>query len=139
MKIKCKKLDLEAKLPTRKHLTDAGMDVYALEHTVINPTSYEIIKTGITFEFIENTVSFIWPKSRASFLIGAGVLDENFQGEVLVKIFNPSLDLLIIQKHDPIAQIVITPVLYPEIEEVDIIHEVKTDRGETGGIVGNST
>ncbi len=136
--LKCKKIDKEAKIFTRKHFTDAGMDVYSLNDVSINPCSCQIVKTGITVDFPDNTVAFVWPKSRSNFLIGAGVIDYTFQGEILVKIFNISDKELKIKKHQGIAQIVITTVLCPLIKEVNKIHKNKTERGETGGIAGNS-
>ena len=137
--MKCKRIDKEAKLPTRKHIGDAGIDVYALDYNRIPPHSFKIIKTGVTFEFPKNTVVFVWPKSRNEYLIGAGVIDFSYQGEILVKIFNITDKPLPIDKHEGIAQLVITPVLCPPIEEVDEIHSIESIRGDTGGIVGNST
>ena len=137
--IKCKKLDKEAKIPVRKYPTDAGMDVFALNDEIIEPGHHKIIRTGVTIDFPDNTVAFVWPKSRANFLIGAGVIDFSYQGEILVKVFNTCMNKLIeIKKHQGIAQIVIVPVLCPVIEEVDEIHQNKTERGETGGIAGNA-
>lgn len=136
--MKCKRIDPEAKLPTKKNPTDAGIDVYALDYNRIEPHSFKVVKTGVTFEFPLDTVVFVWPKSRNQYLIGAGVIDNEYQGEILVKIFNTTDNTLVIPKHMGIAQLVITPVLYPTIEEVDEIHEIESDRGNTGGIVGNS-
>ncbi len=137
--VKFKKLDEEAKAPTRKHPTDAGIDVYSLEADTIPPNSYKVMRTGVTFEFPENTVAFAWPKSRNEHVVGAGVIDCAYQGEILIKVINPYDHPMPIPKHTGIAQLVITPVICPEIwEEVGEIHEIETDRGDTGGIVGNS-
>jgi len=136
--LKFKKLDVEAKIPIRKYSTDAGMDIFALNDEIILPHFHKIVKTGITIDFPDNTVAFVWPKSRAEFLVGAGVIDSSYQGEILVKVFNPFTTELEIKKHQGIAQIVIVPVLCPAIEEVDEIHQEETERGETGGIAGNA-
>lgn len=131
----CKRLVEDAKLPTRKFKDDAGIDVYALENNIIPPNKFKVIRTGVTFEIPYGNVMFVWPKSKANFLIGAGVIDSSYQGEILVKIFNGDDSDLIINKHDPIAQLVLVPVFTPEIEEVSEIHVNKTERGATGGIV----
>ena len=136
--MKCKKLNEEAKIPTRKHPTDAGIDVYALKDVVIPPHSFKVVPTGVTFDFPKDTVIFVWPKSKNEHLIGAGVIDHEYQGEILVKVFNISSDSMTVEKHEGIAQLVIVPVIRPEIEEVDEIHEIKSDRGDTGGIAGNA-
>lgn len=136
--LKVKKLDEEAKIPTRKYPTDAGMDVYALNDIIIKPHTIQVVKTGITVDFPDNTVALVWPKSRANFLIGAGVIDSSYMGEILVKVSNISDKELKIEKHQGLAQIVIVPVLCPLIEEVDEINKDETERGATGGIVGNA-
>ena len=136
--LKVKRIEEEAKLPTRKHITDAGMDVYALEDVLVSPNSIQVVRTGVTVDFPDGTVALVWPKSRSDFLIGAGVIDFSFQGEILIKIANTSKKSLYIKKHQGIAQIVITPVLCPAIEEVDEIHQEESERGVTGGIAGNA-
>lgn len=138
MTLKVKRIEEEAKIPTRKHTTDAGMDVYALEEVIIPPHTIQVVRTGVTVEFPKDTVAFVWPKSRSDFIVGAGVIDNPYQGEILVKIVNISDQNLKIEKHQGLAQIVITPVLCPVIEEVDEIHQEESDRGVTGGIVGNA-
>ena len=122
-----------------KQHTDAGIDVYSLECVEISTNSFKVVRTGITFDFPDDTAAFIWPKSRAGFLVGAGVVDYTFQGEILVKIFNTSAkNILLIKPHEGIAQIVIVPVLFPSIIEVNEIHKEESDRGATGGIAGNA-
>ena len=40
--LKVKRIEEEAKAPTRKHITDAGMDVYALEEVIIPPHTIKV-------------------------------------------------------------------------------------------------
>jgi dUTP pyrophosphatase len=137
--LKVKKLEEEAKIPTRKHITDAGMDVYALEEVIIPSHQIEVVRTGVIADFPDSTVALVWPKSRSDFLVGAGVIDCGYQGEILVKVTNISSNPLKIEKHQGLAQIVIVPVICPPVEEVDNIHQEESDRGATGGIAGNAT
>ena len=88
--IKAKRIEEEAKLPTRKFPTDAGMDVYALEEIIIPPHTMQVVRTGVTLDFPDGTVALIWPKSRNEYLVGAGVVDCGYQGEILVKVTNIS-------------------------------------------------
>lgn len=130
------KLYPNAKLPTRKFPKDAGMDFYALEEERIPPHSFKVIKTGITIKITPGCVGLIFPKSRNNHLIGAGVVDEDYQGEILVKIVNYSNEDLLIKSGDAVAQMVIIPIFTPQILEVhkDLIHQEKTERGNSGGI-----
>ena len=136
--LKVKRIEKEAKAPTRKHPTDAGMDVYALEDVVIPPHTIQVVRTGVTADFSDGTVALVWPKSTSDFLIGAGVIDCEYQGEILVKVSNISDKNLTVEKHQGLAQIVIVPVVCPVVEEVDDIHQEESERGATGGIVGNA-
>ena len=132
-----------AKLPTRKNWTDAGIDLYAdlLHHNKnyieVYPNDYEIIPTGVTVEIPPGYFGWITNKSRNNFLIGGGIIDQGYQGELLVKDINPLDDIMVIEHGYGVAQLIIVPTLLLDVEIVDIrdIHKVKTDRGNTGGIV----
>lgn len=131
------KLDEEARIPTRKHWTDAGVDLYSIESTFLFPQTSGIIKTGITIEIPDGYAGILKAKSKSDFIVGAGVVDSGYQGEILVKIFNPYDSVIEIHKGDAIAQLVIIPCITGEVQEVpkEKIHKSKSDRGETGGIV----
>lgn len=134
--MKITKLSKDAILPTRKHPTDAGLDLYSTENVMLNSFSSEIVHTEIAVELPENTFGLIMPKSRNFHLVGAGVVDQNYRGELLVKAVNYSPVILWIKKGEPIAQLIVVPILTPEIEEVSQENFSKeTDRGATGGIV----
>jgi len=126
----------DATIPTRKHPTDAGVDVFASESLLIPPFSYRVVHTGVTFEIPVGTMLEIRPKGRNDHLIGAGVVDAGYQGEILVKIVNYSWKPLRIRKGDAIAQLVQLPVICELLQEVslDALHEHRSERGAGGGI-----
>lgn len=136
--LKFAKLNAGAKTPTRKHLKDAGADVFALYETNVTPWSSKVIRTGITFEIPEGYMFQVWPKSKSDHLIGAGIIDEGYQGEILIKIANFGPEALHFEQGEAIAQLVLVPVLTPHIEECTLgdIHVKHSDRRATGGIVG---
>ena len=111
------------------------MDFYSLEDYVIKSQKFQICKTGITIEFPDGVVGQIWPKSKNSWLIGGGIVEWTYQGEILFKIFNVSDHDIVIRKGDALGQMVFVYNLEPIVEEVDEIHLEKTARGSTGGIV----
>lgn len=132
------KLDEKAIIPTRKNKTDAGLDLYPLENvTVINPGDVKIIGTGITVEIPQGYFGWITNKSKSNFLIGGGIVDEGYQGELLVKVINPTTETYILYHEYAFAQLLVLPVIYPTMDEVTIeeIHKVVSDRGSDGGIV----
>lgn len=139
-KLKVAKLVEEAVLPTRKHPDDAGIDFYAVNKSVIPPHVFGVVQTGITVEIPQGYVGLMMPKSRNNHILGAGVIDAGYQGEIRIKVANLTDDPLKIDHGMAVGQMLLIPVLTPAVEEVsaDVIHEVRTDRGATGGILGNS-
>ena len=135
--IKIARLNANAVLPTRKHTSDAGLDIYANESTVIAAHSFAIISTGITIEIEQGFVGLLKPKGRNNHLLGAGVVDAGYQGEILIKVSNISSKPMGIEPGDAIAQLLIIPIFTPEVVEVSKseIHENNSKRGATGGIV----
>ena len=137
-KIRAAKLQEDAVIPTRKHPDDAGIDFYAAEEKVIAPHAFDVIGTGITIEIPAGFVGLLMPKSRNDHLLGAGVVDAGYQGEIRVKIANPTDIALEIRHGQAIAQMLILPIMTPEVEHIplDDIHQQKSARGATGGILG---
>jgi dUTP pyrophosphatase len=124
-------------LPNRKHDTDAGLDLYSSEDVLIPAKSIKIIKTGIKCKLPENTVGLIKLKSKSNFIILGGVVDEGYTGELLVKIFNFMEVALHIDRGTAIAQLLVVPIIRPDVEEITLedFDKINTSRGSTGGIV----
>jgi dUTP pyrophosphatase len=135
--IRIARLHPQAVIPDRKHIQDAGLDVYACQSMTVAPRSFDIVPTGITMEVPVGYVALLKPKGRNNHLLGAGVVDAGYQGELLVKIFNPTDHALEIKSGDSIAQVLLIPIITPAVMEVplDAIHKTKTKRGTSGGIV----
>ena len=135
--IRAAKVDENALIPTRKHPEDAGMDFYACEDKCIPPHGVDIVRTGVTIEIPRGYVGLLRLKSRSDYLLGAGVVDAGYQGEILIKIFNPLDKDLKIAAGQAIAQLLLLPVWCPAVEAVPLseIHQVASARGATGGIV----
>jgi dUTP pyrophosphatase len=136
MPIKFARLDPTAKAPARKHATDAGVDVYALADVTVKPFSYCNVHTGVTIEVPEGTMLEVRPKGRNNHLVGAGVIDAGYQGEIVVKLVNYTWRAMRLRKGDAIAQLVQLPVICEPVEEVtlDQIHSEQSARGGSGGI-----
>lgn len=135
------KLDEFAILPTINHLGDAGMDFYALKDYVISQTRpVGIIETGIGILIPDGYMGLIKPKGGADYMIGGGVVDSNYTGEILFKILNHYHADIIIRRGDAVGQMVILKNLTPTgIEEIPLEDVPETNRGATGGIVRDMT
>ena len=136
--IRISKLHETTFLPTRKHETDAGMDLYSDADYIIEAHKAKVISTGVLIDIPTGVVGLIWPKSRSNYLIGGGVIDAGYQGEILVKIINPLERAIVVAKGQAIAQILFQEILIPKsivIVDKDNLFEEKSVRGATGGII----
>ena len=122
-----------AKMPTRAHPWDAGLDLYAMEDGYIRCNQSHTFDTGVHVEIPEGCVGFI--KSKSGLMVNHGILtdgtiDCGYTGSIKVKLFNHGSSKYEVKKGDKIAQLVIVPCLLPSLDVVDNLE--KTDRGEKG-------
>lgn len=134
MKLRIKKLDINARLPTRESNRAAGYDLYANENIHINPDQRCLVSTGIAIQIPYGYYGRIAPRSglavRNGINVGAGVIDSNYTGHVKILLFNHGETFLDIKDGDRIAQLIIEKIGHFEIEEVDELDQ--TSRGENG-------
>ena len=139
MELKIKKLKDNAKIPQRATNGSAGMDLYACiaESVSLAPGQLTVIPTGIAIELPDNTcAAFLYARSGLGvkhgicLSNGVGVIDSDYRGEVCVGLCNVSDKPYVIEPFERVAQMVIAPVLTPDITEVDELSD--TARGEGG-------
>jgi dUTP pyrophosphatase len=140
MQLKIKKLNTEAKMPTKGHPGDAGVDLYALEEVVFAPMEQKRVFTGVAMEIPEGCVGLLWDKSSISFNKGlkilGGVIDAGFRGEVVASMVNLSTQEQKIEKGQKFTQIIIQK--FEDCELVEIEELSSTVRGEgREGSTGN--
>lgn len=118
---------------SRAHPTDAGLDLYAREDMTILPGSSAVFDTGVQVELPLNTVGMIKSKSGLNVkwgLVSEGVIDVGYTGSIKVKLYNHSRYRYEVKRGDKISQLVILPILTPELELVDSLED--TERGSNG-------
>lgn len=132
MKLEIKKLHPDAKLPTRAHADDAGLDMYANETLMLDSGQRQTVKTGIALAIPTGHVGLIWDKSSIPHKWGVktmgGVIDASYRGEVGVIMVNLSREPYTIEKGAKISQLLIQKVELPEVCEVSELDD--TIRGE---------
>lgn len=122
-----------AKLPTRAHESDAGLDLYSADYYSIFPGEKIIVQTGIKIAIPEGYAGLIWDKSglaRAGLHSIAGVIDAGYRGEIIVSLINLGQDIYHIAPGQKIAQILIQKIEAPQIVERKISDQ--TDRSKNG-------
>ena len=121
-----------SKLPTKKYAGDVGFDLYSTVDIVIEPHTTAVIPTGIAIELPKGFFGWITNKSSKEYLVGAGIVDNNYRGEIKVRIFNVLNKKIYIKEGDAIAQLILLPQVDDVIELVLFLSE--TDRNSDGGI-----
>lgn len=141
MNLSVKKLDPEAKLPTRATEYDAGYDLYSLSSGSIPSKQKKLIKTGISIRMptLPNPLKLyasIRSRSGLSFKhsleVGAGVIDYAYTNEIGVILYNHSDTEFVYDKHDRIAQLVLEVIITPDVQEVEAFEPIEDRNGGFG-------
>lgn len=139
MELKIKKLRDKAKLPTRGTAGSAGMDLYACidESITLNPGDLKLIPTGIAIALPDaSCAAYLYARSGLGvkhgicLSNGVGVIDSDYRGEICVGLCNVSDEPYTVSPDERIAQMVISPVIIPDITEADVLDD--TARGAGG-------
>ncbi|MBC8558884.1 dUTP diphosphatase [Fumia xinanensis] len=135
------KLDTHAIKPTRAYITDAGLDLYSPVRRWVFAGDSALFDTGVHIElpyiYINGvqypTTGFVKSKSGLNVnhdLVTEGVIDLGYTGSIKVKLHNLGKTDYLVNQGDKIAQLVILPVLTPDIRLVNSLPE--TARGDKG-------
>lgn len=132
--LQIKKIYSDSNAPTRGTPNSAGLDLYSYEDGVIEPRSRSTVDTGICMKIPNNHCGLIWPRSGLSVKngieTGAGVIDSDYSGAIMVIIHNHSDIPFYYKKGMRIAQILIMPYAIPDIKIVESLN--KSIRGDAG-------
>lgn len=126
------KITPTAKLPTRAHPTDAGLDFYADEDKVLATGERAFVKTGIKLAIPDGYVGLFWDKSglaQTGLSTIGGVIDAAYRGEIIIGLINFDSKTYEIKAGQKIAQLLIQKIELPLITEDKLD---TTDRGDNG-------
>lgn len=141
MMLKIKKLCENAVIPKAATGGSAGMDLYACldADVTIKAGERALIPTGIAIALPDNSyVAYIYARSGLAVKSGitlancVGVIDSDYRGELKVGLVNISDKPFTVSNGERIAQLVIAPVIVPEILEVDELDETERAAGGFG-------
>ena len=138
VKVLVKRLNSKVKIPEYKTSGSSGMDLMAfIESSIkISPYTLELIPTGLSIAIPEDLEIQIRPrsglaaKSKIGVLNTPGTIDSDYRGEIKIILFNHGNKDFIVNNNDRVAQMVLTPILKMELEEVDQLP--KSIRGSGG-------
>ncbi len=139
--LQIKKLNPQAKLPKRGTPSSAGYDLYSTETYTLQPLERKLFKTGLSFAIPHGLYGRIAPRSGLAFKAGidvmAGVIDEDYRGElgiVLINLSNTPKELVI---GTEIAQIIFEFYNVVELKEVNDLTETVRGTGGFGSTTDN--
>ena len=139
MKLMFQKLKDNAILPVRATPQSAGADLFACLDAplTIAPGETVLVPLGLTCQPTRDDIAMlVYPRSGLASKHGitlanaVGVVDSDYRGEWHVPLHNISQTDFTVEHGMRIAQLVVTPVLFPAIEETAQVDD--TARG-TGG------
>ena len=138
VKMKIKKLNERAIVPTYGTVFSAGADLYACESEQITIPAGEarLVHTGIAMEIPQGYVGLIYARSGLATKRGlapankVGVIDSDYRGEIMVALYNQSGVEQTVDMGERIAQIVFTRYDMADFEVVDELDS--TERGAGG-------
>jgi len=127
------------KTPTRGTNKSAGIDFYIpndFECTILRPGEDILIPSGIKaniptwYMLMAANKSGIATKNKL--IKGAEIVDEDYTGEIHIHVFNAGKANDILEAGKKIIQFILVPVNYEEVEVVDQLDSIETQRGESG-------
>lgn len=135
MKIKVKRLNELAMLPTKAHSTDAGFDLHAVSKNYDDDGNV-VYGCGLAFEIPEGYMGLVFPRSsnaRTQLILSnsVGVIDSGYRGEVTAKFkcLSPSHEAEY-KIGERFAQIIFLPI--PDVE-LAVVDELSDSERGIGG------
>jgi len=137
MKIQFKSLHHMANIPVRSTTGSAGYDISAITSGYINPHSKALLPTGIAIHIGDpGLAAVLLPRSGLGHKHGVvlgnltGLIDPDYQGEIMVSLWNYSNCIWYYQPGDRICQMMFVPVVHVEFNGVTDF--TPTERGYGG-------
>ena len=140
-----KKVKKISTIPIRKHESDTGFDIKALERFSIEPKGMQLIPTGLAFAIPKGFYGQIMPRSSmalAGLTTIGGVIDSGYNREVFILVVNQGLMTIMVDKGDHYVQILFIPIWTGELKEVTELPETAHGQkgfGSTGVNAASST
>ena len=131
---------LKEQLPAYATAGSAGLDLRAClaEPLTLQPNAWQLVPTGMAIHLADaGYAALILPRSglghKHGIVLGnlVGLIDSDYQGQLMVSAWNRSDTAFTIQPMERIAQLVIVPVVQAQFNIVDDF-AVATERGVGG-------
>jgi dUTP pyrophosphatase len=115
---------------------DAGLDLHAAESATLSPGERRAIRTGLALAIPWGFAGFVLPRSGLALREGVtvlnapGLIDAGYRGELQVLLVNHGSAVVVVERGDRIAQLVIQRTQRVEVVEVQALPD--SERGAGG-------
>ena len=137
IELSVRRLRADAALPSQAYTGDAGFDLAACDRHELGPGERASVATGLAVAIPEGHGGFVLPRSGLAARNGItivnapGLVDSGYRGEVQVVLLNTDpQETFVVEPGMRIAQLVVLPVPFVELVELDELPE--TERGARG-------
>ena len=120
-------------IPVRAHKNDAGLDLHATKGGWIFPFSRRTFDTAVHAQIPEGYVGLLTSRSgmmAKQGITSRGTIDSGFTGSIKAVLFNHSWKFVKIDKYQKVTQLVLLPIITPEIDLVNRLED--TERADGG-------
>lgn len=133
-RLKFKRVHPDAKLPTKNNASDTGYDVSAVEDKVIPARGSAVVDVGLVLSDITPGYWFrVEGRSGMGFKYGIqphfGIIDNQYRGQLGVKLYNQTDTDYTVTIGDRIAQFVVYKNYNTVIEEGEVEDTIRGDKG----------
>lgn len=126
-------LDDGAYMPSRSHKTDAGLDLRTPKAVTVPAWGNATVDTGVHVALPHGCAGLLVSKSGLNVkadITSTGLIDEEYTGSVVVKLYNHGGEDYRFEAGDKITQLVVIPVGYEPLEQVSAF--LPSERGDNG-------
>ncbi|WP_373442544.1 dUTP diphosphatase [Staphylococcus equorum] len=118
-----KRTHKDAITPYRANPTDSGLDIFTCEAKVLEPNETAIIDTGIAIHLDEGYEAQVRPRSgvtaKKKLRVQLGTIDHTYHKSIGIIVDNIGKRSITVEQGKKLAQLIVAPVVYPEITEVE--------------------
>lgn len=129
-----KKLHPDAKLPTYGSDGAIGLDLYALNDGFLVPMERRAVLTGVSAAIPDGWYGRVAPRSgtaiRGGIDVLAGVIDDDYRGDISVMLINLGDKPFTYQRHDRVGQLILERA--DKFKPLEVSALPATARGESG-------
>ena len=135
MKVKLKRFTSCARIPQKATIGSACYNLFAARCVTLEPNATRSVETNLGFCFSKKYMARIYPRSSLSLkpiLIGGGVVDSDYRGNVCVIMTNLSDRAIEFETGDRIIPVLFIKKEDVEFEEVSNFDDFQKDKGSKG-------